>query len=69
MSNEFEEFLARVDALGEKPSEEQVEALVSWVVDNLDQDEWDAAANAALMSGMEGDFYTEMRMRMGECGI
>lgn len=69
MSIEFDNFIERLDALGENPTEEQVEALVSWVVDNLDQDEWAAAANASLMSGMEGDFYTEMRMRTGECGI
>ena len=66
MSLEFEEFLARADALGENPTKEQVEALLSWAIEHLDQREW---ASAQFHAHNVGDFYYLMSERMGECGI
>lgn len=59
------EFLARVDALGTDPNEEQVQQLVSFVIQNLPKDNWRWAAEIAINLG---DFYTEITMRLGEMG-
>jgi hypothetical protein len=64
--NQFQKFLMMVEALGDNASQEQAERLESWVIDNLPRTQWaDAAINAISI----GDFYTNMRERMAECGV
>lgn len=64
--NRFEKFLLMVEALGDKATDEQGDRLLSWVIQNLPRSQWgDAAVNAIGV----GDFYTDMRERMGECGV
>jgi hypothetical protein len=63
---QFEKFMMMVEALGDKPTQEQVDRLESWMIDNLPRTQWaDAAINAIHI----GDIYTNMRERMSECGV
>lgn len=62
---QFQKFLLMVEAIGDYATQEQAERLECWVVDNLTRDEW---ASAAINAISVGDFYTNMRMRMAECG-
>lgn len=59
------QFCAMVDALGANATEKQAENLVSWIVENIGMDYWNWAAEyAILVPGV----YTDIRMRMAECG-
>lgn len=62
---QFQKFLLMVEAIGDNATQEQAERLECWVVNNLARDEW---ASAAINAVSVGDFYTNMRMRMAECG-
>ena len=57
----------RCEALGLEPTPEQEEALEQWVLDNVDKDFWYEAALISLHHTK--DLYTNLRMRMAECGI
>jgi hypothetical protein len=59
-------FMARVNALGAEATENQLNDLVAWTVENIPRDQWMWAADlaATLIPG----FYTEMTMRLGEFG-
>jgi hypothetical protein len=62
----LDKFLMMVEALGDSPTQEQAERLESWAIHNLPRNQWaDAAINAIHI----GDFYTNMRERMSECGV
>lgn len=53
----------RVEALGDNASEEQKEALVNWIIDNVPMYEWMSAAEECInIPGM----YTEFSMRSSE---
>jgi len=54
---------ARIDAIGENASDEQADALVSWIVEHVPRDYWESAALSAIdVPGV----YTEISMRLGE---
>lgn len=53
----------RVEALGDNASEEQKEALVNWIIQNVPQAYWMSAAEECInIPGM----YTEFSMRSSE---
>lgn len=61
----FERLIARIDALGDSPTESQATALVSWIVENLPVTMWEEAAIEAIhIDGV----YSELSMRQGEMG-
>ena len=63
---QLQKFLLMVDAIGDNATQEQVERLLSWTVHNLPRSQWGIAASCAVSVG---DFYTDMRERMAECGV
>lgn len=64
--DKYNEFLARVDALGDNPTQAQADQLESWMIDNNPRTRW---ADAAVDAMHVGDLYTNMRMRMAACGV
>ena len=62
----LQKFLLMVDAIGDNATQDQVERLLSWTIQNLPKDQWGIAANCAVSVG---EFYTAVRERMAECGV
>lgn len=56
---------ARVDAIGDEPTELQKQKLQSWIIDNVPIGAWDFAAELTGVS----DLYTDFRMRQAEMGM
>ena len=56
---------AKIEALGNSATNEQVERFVDWIIKNVPQAHWGFAKNEATM--IRGA-YTELSMRMGESG-
>ena len=66
MKSDWEYYLCqRVAALGNKPTESQIESLRSWISENVPADCLFIAAEEVLFIP---DLYTDLRMRMGELG-
>lgn len=56
---------AKIEALGNSATNEQVDRFVDWVIKNVPKAYWGFAKNEATM--IRGA-YTELSMRMGESG-
>jgi hypothetical protein len=63
---QLQKFLLMLDAIGDNATQEQVDRLLSWTVHNLPKDQWGIAAGCAVSVG---EFYTDIRERMAECGV
>jgi hypothetical protein len=55
---------ARLDALGAEPTEDQQQALASWVQNNVPAAFWGSVAWR-----LPGDLCTDFRMMSAECGF
>jgi len=57
---------AKIEALGDEPTERQCQRLAEWVVMNFDRDNWGAASFLCLDHGLS-DVYAIMSERRAEC--
>ena len=60
------ELFARIDSLGDDATVKQGRDLVEWIIREIPRDYWDWAATEAI--GIPG-VYTDISMRLGECGV
>lgn len=64
--NTYQILELKFEALGEFPSDVQIESLTCWVMENIPAIEWADVGNRALMMGDYGDMYTDLSMRQME---
>lgn len=64
-SSALEVFSHMCHAVGDSPSNDQINRLVSYAVEKFGRDEWPKAKELALIHGI-GGLYTELSMRDGE---
>lgn len=65
----FQKLEARIDALGSEPTEAQLDALESWVVENIGPAYWGEVSARLLASEGACSIYTDIQMRRGEMGL
>lgn len=54
--------------VGPDADSDQVARLTDWIVEHVPKADWSAAADVALALDL-GDVYTDLSMRLGECGM
>jgi len=66
MSNLDRRLATLIDGIGKDATEEQSERVVSFIIQNYPQSQWESAANKAIDVS---NVYTDISERLGEGGI
>ena len=53
---------------GAELTDAQSDNLVAWISENIPKAQWDEASTVCILYGCK-NAYTDLSMRMGECGI